>query len=94
MIQRSTPILIKPVSLVNIYVQRDPAVVPGPNCPNPASIFTANCALYSEPVAESACTNFGQHIGPVDANGEAFKIAIRGSNGMFPSPQHIYATTH
>lgn len=92
--QCSTTILIKSLSPVNIYVQREPAVVPGPNCPNPASISTANCALYSEPIARSACTNFGQHIGPVDANGEAFKIAIRGSNGMLPPAQFIYKPTH
>ncbi|RYN98252.1 hypothetical protein AA0120_g2573 [Alternaria tenuissima] len=64
----------------NIYIQRDPSVVPGPACPNPAPIFVTKCALYSEPEQLSSCTNFGQHVGPVDADGEAFKIAMRGSN--------------
>ncbi|KAG9191233.1 hypothetical protein G6011_09321 [Alternaria panax] len=64
----------------NIYIQRDPSVVPGPACPNPAPIAVTKCALYSEPEEISSCTNFGQHVGPVDVNGEAFKVAIRGSN--------------
>ncbi|KAH8624852.1 hypothetical protein IG631_20317 [Alternaria alternata] len=64
----------------NIYIQRDPSVVPGPACPNPAPIFVTKCALYSEPEQLSSCTNFGQHVGPVDADGGAFKIAMRGSN--------------
>ncbi|KAI4950612.1 hypothetical protein J4E91_004497 [Alternaria rosae] len=51
-----------------------------PACPNPAPIAVTQCALYSLPEEASSCTNFGQHIGPSDANGEAFKIAIRSSN--------------
>lgn len=69
--------------IVNIYIQRNPSQIPGPACPNPAPIAVAQCALYSLPEEASFCTNFGQHIGPADADGEAFKIAIRSSNGTF-----------
>ena len=65
---------------VNIYVQRDPSVSPGPACPNPIAVFNVICALYSEPIPSSACTNVGQYIGPEDTNGDAFRVAIRGSN--------------
>ncbi|KAI4652147.1 hypothetical protein J4E93_002344 [Alternaria ventricosa] len=51
-----------------------------PACPNPVPIAVAQCALYSLPEEASSCTNFGQHIGPADANGEAFKTAMRSSN--------------
>ncbi|KAI4919609.1 hypothetical protein J4E90_001746 [Alternaria incomplexa] len=64
----------------NIYIQRSPSKIPGPGCPNPAPIAVAQCALYSLPEEASSCTNFGQHIGPADANGEAFKTAMRSSN--------------
>ncbi|KAF1832653.1 hypothetical protein BDW02DRAFT_471228, partial [Decorospora gaudefroyi] len=67
----------------NIYVQRDPSLVPGPECPNPSGIAVTRCALYSEPVQPDSCNNVGQEVGPADANGEAFKVAIRGSNGNF-----------
>jgi hypothetical protein len=73
--------LIIPFFIVNIYIQRDPSQIPGPACPNPDPIFVTKCALYSLPEKASSCTNFGQHIGPADANGEAFKVAIRSSNG-------------
>ncbi|KAI4696424.1 uncharacterized protein J4E88_000601 [Alternaria novae-zelandiae] len=64
----------------NIYIQRSPSQIPGPACPNPNPIAVAQCALYSLPEDASSCTNFGQHIGPADANGEAFKTAMRSSN--------------
>ncbi|USP81973.1 uncharacterized protein yc1106_09247 [Curvularia clavata] len=64
----------------NIYVQREPSVVPGAGCPNPKAIFTTICALYSEPVSLAQCTNAGQYMGPEDANGKAFRTAVRASN--------------
>lgn len=81
--QFPTAKLIVSFRVVNIYIQRSPSQIPGPACPNPAPIAVAQCALYSLPEEASSCTNFGQHIGPADANGEAFKTAMRSSNGTF-----------
>ena len=66
---------------VNIYYQRNPSIVPDAACPNPKANILTLCALYAEPVDATSATNNGQVSGPEDANGEAFTIAIRGSNG-------------
>ncbi|EDU48846.1 hypothetical protein PtrSN002B_002018 [Pyrenophora tritici-repentis] len=70
----------------NIYVQREPGVQPSQNCPNPTAIAVTRCALYSEPVTKSQCTNEGQKIGPVDYHNLPFEVAIRGSNAYNKLP--------
>ncbi|CAE7021930.1 hypothetical protein CFE70_003075 [Pyrenophora teres f. teres 0-1] len=70
----------------NIYIQREPGVQPSHWCPNPTAIAVTKCALYSEPVTKSQCTNEGQRIGPVDRHNRAFEVAIRGSNAYNKLP--------
>jgi hypothetical protein len=66
--------------LVNIYFQRNPAVEPSVGCANPEAHPLVTCGLYSHAVDPSEALNVGQSRGPVDANGQAFQVVIRGSN--------------
>ncbi|KAF2019366.1 hypothetical protein BU24DRAFT_476374 [Aaosphaeria arxii CBS 175.79] len=65
----------------NIYYERDPAVDPSIDCPNPAPATNIKCSLYGYPVTAGTATNTGQYRGPPDANGQAFHVVIAGSNG-------------
>jgi hypothetical protein len=69
-------------SPVNIYFQRNPSVEPAVACPNPTANTLVVCGLYSEPVNATEIVNKGQNRGPADANGQAFEVVIRGSNGQ------------
>jgi len=68
----------------NIFIERDPTVVPGPGCDNPASTSLYKCSLWSLPISSASATNTGQ----MQAN---FTVAITASNGYTkyppPSPQ-------
>lgn len=65
----------------NIFVERDPSVDPGANCPNPPSVTNFKCTLYNYPISANAATNYGQYRGPADSNGVAFNITVASSNG-------------
>jgi hypothetical protein len=65
---------------VNIYFQRNPAVEPEIGCANPEAHALVVCGLYNHAVNPSEALNHGQARGPVDDNGEAFQVVIRGSN--------------
>ncbi|KAJ9667228.1 hypothetical protein H2201_002749 [Coniosporium apollinis] len=66
---------------INIFVERSPVVVPGPNCPNPPGMAVVKCVLFSSAVTTESATNKGQFLGPKDANGKAFHVLIESSNG-------------
>lgn len=65
----------------NLYFERDPTVSPADACPNPPSFTNVKCTLWGNGVSEAAATNAGQYRGPEDANGDAFRVVITGSNG-------------
>jgi hypothetical protein len=69
-------------SPVNIYFQRNPSVEPAAGCPNPTANTLVVCGLYSAPLSATEIVNEGQNRGPVDSNGQAFEVVIRGSNGQ------------
>ncbi|KAI9641482.1 hypothetical protein NHQ30_010290 [Ciborinia camelliae] len=58
----------------NIYVERDPSVDPGDDCPNPASITNYKCTLWGSGVDKASATNQGQWR-------DQFQVVITGSNG-------------
>lgn len=69
-------------SSFDIYFERDPAIDPTPDCPNPASAYfplgllgamDVKCALYSSILSQDYATNFGQYR-------QQFQVAIAGSN--------------
>ncbi|KAH4898061.1 hypothetical protein HBI25_179590 [Parastagonospora nodorum] len=64
----------------NTYFQRNPSVDPAAACPNPSANTLVVCGLYSQAINEADITNEGQGRGPIDANGQAFEVVIRGSN--------------
>jgi len=63
----------------NIYIERDPSVVPGPNCANPASTGNYKCSLWSQPISSSSATNTGQYQAD-------FQVVITASNGYTKNP--------
>ncbi|KAF1348760.1 hypothetical protein BDV97DRAFT_370006 [Delphinella strobiligena] len=65
----------------NMYIERDPSVDPGTNCPNPPSTVNYYCTFWSTAIADTTATNAGQWRGPEDANGQAFHVVITASNG-------------
>lgn len=58
----------------NIYVERDPSLDPGPNCPNPPSTTNYKCTLWGSSISKSTATNTGQYR-------EQFHVVIAASNG-------------
>lgn len=65
----------------NIYIERDPSVDPGTNCPNPPSTVNYYCTFWSTAITNTTATNAGQWRGPEDANGQAFHVVTTASNG-------------
>jgi hypothetical protein len=68
------------LSPVNLYFKRSPSVEPGDECPNPAAQTLVECDLYRGDVFPGDLINYGQGLGPVDANGKRFEVIFRGSN--------------
>jgi hypothetical protein len=48
------------------------------------------CGLYNHAVDPSEALNYGQARGPVDANGQAFQVVIRGSNSKWQSAPLVF----
>ncbi|EON62178.1 hypothetical protein W97_01398 [Coniosporium apollinis CBS 100218] len=65
---------------INIFVERSPVVVPGPNCPNPPGMAVVKCVLFGSAVTTESATNKGRFLGPKDADGKAFHALIESSN--------------
>ncbi|KAL8652092.1 MAG: hypothetical protein Q9226_004414, partial [Calogaya cf. arnoldii] len=58
----------------NVYLERDPTLAPGDDCPNPPSTTNYKCTLWGAPVVAEQATNKGQWR-------RSFEVAITGSNG-------------
>jgi hypothetical protein len=58
----------------NIYIERDPSIAPGADCPNPRATFNYKCTLYGIPITGSSATNKGQYR-------SKFQVAVTASNG-------------
>ncbi|KAF2163324.1 hypothetical protein M409DRAFT_68596 [Zasmidium cellare ATCC 36951] len=43
----------------NLYVERDPSLDPGPNCPNPPSTTNYKCALWGSSISRASATSTG-----------------------------------
>ncbi|KAL1301934.1 hypothetical protein AAFC00_002393 [Neodothiora populina] len=67
----------------NIFFERSPSLNPAAACPNPPSISTVKCSLFSSRVSEQVATNAGQWRGPFSGANVAqnFQVVIAGSNG-------------
>lgn len=61
-------------SAFNVYIERDPSVIPGAGCDNPPSTTNYKCSLWSLGITSASATNTGQY----QAN---FTVAITASNG-------------
>ncbi|KAI0427542.1 hypothetical protein F5Y09DRAFT_350351 [Xylaria sp. FL1042] len=58
----------------NIYFERDPQLVPGPECPDPASTTVIKCVYWGGYISADNANNMGQWR-------EEFQVVITGSNG-------------
>jgi hypothetical protein len=58
----------------NLYFERSPSVVPGPNCRDPAGTANIWCVFWGGPVFPEVATNKGQYRA-------SYHVVISGSNG-------------
>ncbi|KAF3040028.1 hypothetical protein E8E11_005906 [Didymella keratinophila] len=58
----------------NVYFERDPSLVPGPDCQNPPALLTTKCALWGGPISAGNALNAGQYR-------QLFHVVMSGSNG-------------
>ncbi|RMZ90916.1 hypothetical protein DV736_g1879, partial [Chaetothyriales sp. CBS 134916] len=59
---------------INIYFERDPVVIPGPDCPDPDSTTVIKCVYWGTTIGPDTATNAGQWQ-------TDFEVAVAGSNG-------------
>lgn len=64
----------------NIYFERNPTLIPGPNCTNPAAATVVKCSFWSSNINSTMAVNIGEWR-------SNFTVLISGSSGFNKQPE-------